>query len=99
MFFYWTLVFSCMTFMTEGCSLIRNSQYHICSHCKFYLQPQKPEISVAKCAKFGEMDIITGKILYDYAAVCRTSDKKCGLVAKYFIQKNNTQNISLDGIH
>jgi hypothetical protein len=36
------------------------------------------------CEKFGNKNIITDKITYDYADLCRQSDTKCGEEGKYF---------------
>jgi len=39
------------------------------------------------CGLFGEMDVVSGKIMYEYAGTCRTSENKCGLSGKYFQEK------------
>jgi hypothetical protein len=36
------------------------------------------------CQKFGNKNIITDKITYDYADLCRQQDDKCGKEGKYF---------------
>jgi hypothetical protein len=41
---------------------------------------------LSKCKKFGEKDIITDEITYDYADSCRKYENKCGNEGKYFEQ-------------
>jgi len=38
----------------------------------------------SKCKYFGEKNMITGIIEYEYAADCRSDDKKCGIEGKHF---------------
>ena len=38
----------------------------------------------SKCKYFGEKNVITGIIDYEYAADCRSDDKKCGIEGKHF---------------
>jgi hypothetical protein len=33
---------------------------------------------------FGETNLITGEIEYDYASMCRHDNTKCGIDGKYF---------------
>jgi hypothetical protein len=35
--------------------------------------------------KFGEKNMITGKIKYDYAIDCRNDVSKCTKIARYFV--------------
>lgn len=44
--------------------------------------------SLGKCSKFGKKDLVTGDITYEWAAVCRTLDRKCGESGKYFYSKH-----------
>jgi hypothetical protein len=37
-----------------------------------------------KCYKFGEKNIITDEIIYDYVDSCRKDESKCGYEGKYF---------------
>ena len=58
---------------------IRNKELPICSNCVHFIEL---EIDYPyrgyRCKKFGEMDVITGEIKYDLAAVCRLDDDMCG---------------------
>jgi hypothetical protein len=47
--------------------------------------------SYNKCNKFGEKDITTNKISFDYADVCRKNEKKCGREGKYFLLEKNIE--------
>lgn len=38
----------------------------------------------AKCAKFGEKHLVTGKIGYEYADMCRMDETKCGQDARKY---------------
>jgi len=66
---------------------IKNLHVKSCRNCIFY-EPNNYNTDftsgLSKCKKFGEKDIITGKITYDYADWCRKYDSKCGIEGKYF---------------
>jgi hypothetical protein len=72
--------------------IIKNMNTPSCRNCIHY----KPSYSTTdfttflnKCDKFGDKNIITNKISYDYADTCRRDEDKCGNVGKYFeIEKN-----------
>jgi hypothetical protein len=40
-----------------------------------------------KCLKYGEKNVVTGEINYQYADIVRKQDLQCGLTGKHFIQK------------
>jgi len=40
-----------------------------------------------KCHKFGEKDVVSDKIRYTFADMCRTDEFKCGFRGKYFVQE------------
>jgi hypothetical protein len=42
---------------------------------------------LGKCGKFGEKDIISGEIIYDYAGFCRKKPELCGMNARYYTSK------------
>jgi hypothetical protein len=52
----------------------------ICKDCKFFI-PNKNE-----CVKFGEVNVINGKVTYESAINARMDETKCGKDAKYFEQ-------------
>lgn len=60
---------------------IRKFQYPACVNCAFFIKPihnSHENLHYGKCKKFGEMDLVTGFIDYDYATLCREDTKKCG---------------------
>ena len=67
--------------------IIKNINIPACKNCIYY----KPCMFdsdftsiVNTCEKFGNKNIITDKITYDYANLCRQQDDKCGEEGKYF---------------
>jgi hypothetical protein len=78
--------------LTSGLSMcsdkiIKNINVPSCKNCIYY----KPRMfdsdftsTLNICEKFGNKNIITDKITYDYADLCRQSDTKCGEEGKYF---------------
>jgi len=54
----------------------------ICRDCKHFIGDN------IECGKFGDTNIITGKITYDSARSVREDEKKCGKNAVYF-EKNH----------
>lgn len=60
----------------------------ICRDCKFYIPNYR------ECGKIPNVDLITGKISYNYASRFRDDEKQCGKEAKYF-EKNNYKFITV----
>lgn len=65
-----------------------------CRNCVYY----KPysfsgdyTSKLSNCQKFGSKDIITDKISYDYADLCRKDETKCGEQGKYFEKESNVE--------
>ena len=50
----------------------------ICKDCKFYMADK------SECKLFGDINLVDGKINYDYAFSVRLFENKCGKEAKYF---------------
>lgn len=74
--------------------IIKNINIPSCKNCIHY----KPSYytkdfteSYNKCDKFGIKNIISDKISYDYADLCRNDEKKCGFEGKYFEQEKNIE--------
>ena len=74
--------------------IIKNINIPSCRNCVHY----KPSYyttdftaSFNKCDKFGDKNIITNKISYDYADTCRDNENKCGNGGKYFEQEKNVE--------
>jgi hypothetical protein len=57
-----------------------------CSECVFYVIPKWSNGYVSRCTKFGKKDVITGKIDFDMAELCRLNKNKCGEHGRYFEQ-------------
>ena len=67
--------------------IIKNVNIPACRNCVFY----RPDVygdefssPYSRCEKFGEKNIITNKIIYDFAVQCRNDETKCGIQGKYF---------------
>jgi hypothetical protein len=60
---------------------IKNINLPSCIDCLYYLG------KFGRCSKFGEKDIITGKIVYCQASQIRHQENLCGIVGNYF-EKN-----------
>ena len=78
--------------MTNSEKIIKNFNIPACRNCIYY----KPNTLYGgftspfnKCTKFGEKNIITGKITYNYADDCRNDEAKCGKEGKYFEEEKN----------
>jgi hypothetical protein len=71
---------------------IRNANIPSCKNCIYF----KPNVyntdftsSSSECTKFGNKDILTDKISFDYADRCRSDKTKCGEEGKYFEAEKN----------
>jgi len=78
--------------LTSGLSMcsdkiIKNINVPACKNCIYY-KPRMLDTDFTStfniCEKFGNKNIITDKITYDYADLCRRQDDKCGQEGKYF---------------
>jgi hypothetical protein len=73
---------------------IKNIQYPFCVKCKHFM-PEKyyypddppPDDRLGKCGLFGEVDIVTGSIEYDFAKHARNDFKRCGIKGSLFENK------------
>ena len=79
--------------MTTSCEkTIRNINIPSCKKCIHFIPaPYNFDFTTNynRCAKFGEKDIITDKINYDFAELCRPDETKCGKEGKYFEEEEN----------
>lgn len=71
---------------------IKDINYPSCRNCVYY----KPSpfskdygASISTCEKFGEKNIITGEITYNYVDSSRNNELKCGKEGKYFEEERN----------
>ena len=72
--------------------MIKNILLPSCKNCIHY-QPSIINLdytaSYNTCGKFGRKNIITDKIIYDYAESCRKDKDQCGEEGKYFEKDEN----------
>ena len=72
--------------------LITNIDLPSCRNC-VHFNPSWTSMdftsSLTKCNKFGNKNIITDEITYDYADLCRDNEEKCGKEGKYYEKDNN----------
>ena len=64
-------------FSTDRSSLMPPTK-KICKDCVHFIGDS------LECRKFGDIDLITGKVSYPYARTMRTDEKKCGQPATHF---------------
>jgi hypothetical protein len=50
----------------------------ICRDCRYFIG------DTLECGKFGDTNLVTGKVTYPYASVIRGDSKKCGEVGNHF---------------
>jgi hypothetical protein len=51
-----------------------------------YYRPNVFSPSLSKCSQFGNKDLITGEITYEYADLSRMADDKCGLEGRNYYE-------------
>lgn len=77
---------------TSAEKIIKNINIPSCKNCIHY-KPDPYNIDFTtiynRCEKFGEKNIVTDKIKYDFANVCRDTELKCGMEGKYFEEEKN----------
>lgn len=87
-----TLLFYTFGAFATCSRIIRNTNIPSCANCVYY-KPTTFNNEFAsnynKCEKFGEKNIITNKIKYDYADLCRLDEDKCGPKGIYFEEEKN----------
>lgn len=73
--------------MCDSKSIIKNINVPSCRNCIYYkpcVYGDEFSSTYSTCEKFGEKDIITGKIKHYYVELCRDDELKCGKNGKYF---------------
>ena len=64
---------------------IKNTEYPICKNCCHFLKDELFENQIyAKCALFGEVDIVSGIITNTNAYRVRNDNNLCGQKGKYY---------------
>ena len=81
-----------LLFAANSEKIIKNINIPSCRNCVHY-KPGMYNIdftsTYGKCEKFGEKDVITDKITYNYVTTCRRFDSMCGEEGKYFEEEPN----------
>jgi hypothetical protein len=71
--------------------IIKNIDFPACKNCIHYnpnlIYGYSSEFS--RCNNFGEKNIITNEIDYEYVKYCRSNELKCGKEGKYFVEDPN----------
>jgi len=65
-----------------------------CRDCIHYIPSTDSyefDSSLSRCQQFGQRDVITDKITYDYVDTVRYDESKCGQNGKYFELEKNIQ--------
>jgi hypothetical protein len=74
---------------------ITNKNLPTCKTCEFYYISKKSKLP-GYCTKFGEKNIITGDITYQFASVSRINTNMCGNNGIYYVRKNIYNNENHD---
>lgn len=69
--------------------IIKNINVPACKNCIHYTPSLDNRNFYSTCDNFGEKDIITNEIKYNYADLCRGDEDKCGNQGKYFQKEPN----------
>lgn len=76
----------------SGKCFIRNTELPTCRNCVYFIEHTYPYDPIpsdyGKCKKFGEVDLVTGAIEYDFAKSCRDNIDKCGKHGSQYQKKN-----------
>lgn len=59
-----------------------------CADCKYFIS------NTMLCKKFGDINLISGKIVNEKASIIRYDANKCGIEGKYF-EKNNFKIVTI----
>lgn len=62
---------------------IKYIKYPLCKNCRFFLK-NKNNMELSRCMYFGEKDLITGNIIYEFTNLVRHDENKCGVKGIYF---------------
>jgi hypothetical protein len=82
-----------MNSANSGDKIIKNINIPSCRNCIYYKPATYNEFTstLNRCEKFGEKNIVTDEIKYDFADTCRDNESKCGKEGKYFIEEPNLE--------
>jgi hypothetical protein len=84
-------LFNLLMIISSSATIIKNSNLPSCRNCIHFKPAYYNEFdsSLNTCNKFGEKNIITNEIKYDFVDFARKD--KCGLEGKYFKQEQNIE--------
>lgn len=73
--------------------IIKNINFPSCRNCIHFKPNSNYKFTsvLNKCHKFGEKNIITDEITYQYADSCRLDESKCGKEGLYFEEEKNIE--------
>jgi hypothetical protein len=63
---------------------IKNAKIPVCLECAYFIQGK-----IEKCGKFGEKNVVTGKVTYASAETSRLIENMCSRKGIYFEKKNS----------
>ena len=71
--------------------IIKNNNFPSCKNCIYYKPTNYNDFlsTFNECEKFGEKNIITDKINYNFADSCRSNESKCGMEGNFFEKEKN----------
>jgi len=69
--------------------VIRNDHIPNCKNCYYFERHElnKDNFDLGRCRMYGEKDIVSGEITYEYAVHCRKNDAQCGKEGIHFVEK------------
>jgi len=67
---------------------IKNLDKKSCVNCVCFIDVTCYPNVYERCNKFGEKNIVTGKINYELASNCRSNKNLCGIDAKHFVSRH-----------
>ena len=73
----------------KNTNFIKNIEYPLCKNCKYFSKGPATYDTLGKCMKFGEKNIVSGEITYEYADMVRSYINKCGIEGKYYEKRKN----------
>ena len=78
------------TTVYKGCRVlvpeaIKNLHSPKCITCRHFIPDSNDSPLFAKCSKFGNANLVSGEISYDFADSCRDSESKCGKTGTHYI--------------
>lgn len=76
-------------------SYIKNTDVPVCVNCVHFIEdesnypydPPPNNSRYGKCKTFGQNNLVTGELEYEYASTCRILESQCGLEGKHFTKK------------